>query len=143
MASGHYATALTTLMDTQEGFDRLFAALQAIDRKNRKNGMLHQGQKFETADLFTTDDIYCEAEKVLEIAEAMDAPKATIPLMSAAGCVSGEFVYLYPPGIPILAPGECVTEEILETLRICQARNMQIEGMTDYSGQSLEICNIL
>ena len=116
MASGHYATALTTLMDTQEGFDRLFAALQAIDRKNRKNGMLHQGQKFETADLFTTDDIYCEAEKVLEIAEAMDAPKATIPLMSAAGCVSGEFVYLYPPGIPILAPGECVTEEILETL---------------------------
>ena len=36
-----------------------------------------------------------------------------------------------------------VTEEILETLRICQARNMQIEGMKDYSGQSLEICNIL
>ena len=69
MASGHYATALTTLMDTQEGFDRLFAALQAIDRKNRKSGMLRQGQKFETADLFTTDDIYCEAEKVLEIAE--------------------------------------------------------------------------
>ncbi len=143
MASGHYATALTTLMDTQEGFDRLFAALQAIDRKNRKNGMLHQGQELETADLFTTDDIYCEAEKVLEIAEAMDAPKTTIPLMSAAGCVSGEFVYLYPPGIPILAPGERVTEEILETLRICQARNMQIEGMKDYSGQSLEICNIL
>ena len=49
----------------------------------------------------------------------------------------------YPPGIPILAPGERVTEEILETLRICQARNMQIEGMKDYSGQSLEICNIL
>ena len=90
MASGHYATALTTLMDTQEGFDRLFAALQAIDRKNRKSGMLHQGQELETADLFTTDDIYCEAEKVLEIAEAMDAPKTTIPLMSAAGCVSGE-----------------------------------------------------
>lgn len=143
MASGHYATALTTLMDTQEGFDRLFAALQAIDRKNRKNGMLHQGQELETADLFTTDDIYCEAEKVLEIAEVMDAPKTTIPLMSAAGCVSGEFVYLYPPGIPILAPGERVTKEILETLRICQARNMQIEGMKDYSGQSLEICNIL
>ena len=61
MASGHYATALTTLMDTQEGFDRLFAALQAIDRKNRKSGMLRQGQKFETADLFTTEDIYGEA----------------------------------------------------------------------------------
>ena len=160
MASGHYVTALTTLMDTQEGFDRLFAALQEIDRNSSKDETLHQEQGLDTADfqktdaksskgsaeiseVFTTDDIYGEVEKVLEIAEAMDAPKMTVPLMKAAGCVSGEFVYLYPPGIPILAPGERVTEEILETLRICQARNMQVEGMKDYSGQSLEICNIL
>ena len=119
MASGHYVTALTTLMDTQEGFDRLFAALQEIDRNSSKDETLHQEQGLDTADfqktdaksskgiaeiseVFTTDDIYGEVEKVLEIAEAMDAPKMTVPLMKAAGCVSGEFVYLYPPGIPIL-----------------------------------------
>lgn len=134
MASGHYVTALTTLMDTQEGFDRLFAALQEIDQK-ACNG-LHQ-------ESFTTDEIYHRAEKVLEIAEAMDAPKQTVPLMKSAGAVSGEFVYLYPPGIPILAPGERVTEEILETLRICQSRNMEVEGMKDYSGQRIEVCTIL
>lgn len=135
MASGHYVTALTTLMDTQEGFDRLFAALQEIDQRDRSESASNE--------VFTTDDIYCRAEKALEIAEAMDAPKQTVPLMGSAGSVSGEFVYLYPPGIPILAPGERVTEEILETLRICQKRNMEVEGMKDYSGQRLEICNIL
>ena len=139
MASGHYATALTTLMDTQEGFDRLFAALQAIDRKNRKSGMLRQGQKFETADLFTTDDIYCEAEKVLEIAEAMDAPKTTIPLMSATGCVSGEFVYLYPPGIPLLVPGERIGGELLEKLLQYRANGFALEGMADYRGEEIQI----
>lgn len=134
MVSGHYVTALTTLMDTTEGFNRLFAALQEID--HRDDVGLNQG-------IFTTDEIYHRTEKVLEIAEAMDAPKQTVSLMESAGSVSGEFVYLYPPGIPILAPGERVTEEILKTLRICQTRNMEVEGMKDYSGQRIEVCTIL
>ena len=177
MASGHYVTALTTLMDTQEGFERLFAALQEIDQRNDTDLNQKQTKKKKVAELektesecadvmnkkcgvsdaggnvvisesasnirFTTDEIYHRAEKVMEIAEAMDAQKQTVPLMESAGSVSGEFVYLYPPGIPILAPGELVTAEILETLRICQKRNMEVEGMKDYSGQRLEICNIL
>ncbi|WP_296118926.1 aminotransferase class I/II-fold pyridoxal phosphate-dependent enzyme [uncultured Eubacterium sp.] len=134
MVSGHYVTALTTLMDTTEGFNRLFAALQEIDQRDEVD--LNQG-------IFTTDEIYHRAEKVLEIAEAMDAPKQTVSLMESAESVSGEFVYLYPPGIPILAPGERVTEEILKTLRICQTRNMEVEGMKDYSGQRIEVCTIL
>ena len=136
MASGHYVTALTTFMDTQEGFDRLFAALWEIDRNTCNDHDMSNT-------MFTTDDIYRKAEKVIEIAEAMDEAKQSVPLMESAGAVSGEFVYLYPPGIPILAPGERVTEEILQTLRICQSRNMEVEGMKDYSGQRLEICNIL
>ena len=142
MASGHYVTALTTLMDTQEGFDRLFAALREIDRLNQKQSPDTEDTQ-GTDRRFTTDEIYRRAEKVLEITEAMDAPKRTVPLMESEGFISGEFVYLYPPGIPILAPGERVTEEILETLRICRKRNMEVEGMKDYSGQRLEICNIL
>lgn len=134
MVSGHYVTALTTLMDTTEGFNRLFAALQEIDQRDDVG--LNQG-------IFTTDEIYHRTEKVLEIARAMDAPKQIVSLMESAGSVSGEFVYLYPPGIPILAPGERVTEEILKTLRICQTRNMEVEGMKDYSGQRIEVCTIL
>ena len=43
---------------------------------------------------------------MLEIAEAMDAPEATIPLMSAQAVYPGSLSYLYPPGNPFdLAPG--------------------------------------
>ena len=61
-------------------------------------------------------------------------------VMESAGSVSGEFVYLYPPGIPILAPGELVTSEILDALATCQKRNMEVQGMKDFSGIWLEIC---
>ena len=61
-------------------------------------------------------------------------------LLESAGSVSGEFVYLYPPGIPILAPGELVTPEILDALATCQKRNMEVQGMKDFSGIWLEIC---
>ena len=49
-------------------------------------------------------------------------------------------MYLYPPGIPILAPGELVTPEILDALATCQQRNMEVQGMKDFSGIWLEVC---
>ena len=124
MASGHYATALTSIMDTKEGFDRLFAALEEIDQS------FHDGsddlEKENGQQIFTKDAIYRPAKKV--------------KLLESAGSVSGEFVYLYPPGIPILAPGELVTPEILDALATCQKRNMEVQGMKDFSGIWLEIC---
>ena len=74
---------------------------------------------------------------------AFYAEKKAVPIRETEGMICGEFAMCYPPGIPILAPGERVTEEILETLGICQKRNMEVEGMKDYSGQRLEICTIL
>lgn len=138
MASGHYATALTSIMDTKEGFDRLFAALEEIDQS------FHDGsddlEKENGQQIFTTDAIYRPAKKVMKISEAMDAQKEKVKLLESAGSVSGEFVYLYPPGIPILAPGELVTPEILDALATCQKRNMEVQGMKDFSGIWLEIC---
>ena len=138
MASGHYATALTSIMDTKEGFDRLYVALHELDQSfDDMSGNLQDknGQQ-----IFTTDAIYRSAKKVKKISEAMDAPKEKVKLLESAGSVSGEFVYLYPPGIPILAPGELVTPEILDALATCQQRNMEVQGMKDFSGIWLEVC---
>lgn len=143
MASGHYATALTSIMDTKEGFDRLFAALHEIDQSfdgASENSKKQDSEKQDGQQIFTTDAIYRPAKKVTKISEAMDAPKEKIKLLESAGKVSGEFVYLYPPGIPILAPGELVTPEILDALATCQQRNMEVQGMKDFSGIWLEVC---
>lgn len=179
MASGHYATALTSIMDTQEGFDRLYAALQEIDAAGSGKSLLkgysvteknHSEYKpdaekcdSENALTFhregslqkrkstgnreqvclTTNEIYRPMKKAAEIAEAMNAPGKSLPIGETAGCVCREFVYLYPPGIPILTPGEVITQEVLDVIALCSERNMQVQGMKDYSGQNLEICTIL
>lgn len=135
MASGHYVTALTSVMDTEEGFGRLLAALQEIDE--RQDADRNGGE--EKAVILTPAEIYQPREKKMEIFEAMDAPKREAELADSANCISGEFVYLYPPGIPLVTPGELISEEMLQIISICQQRNMQIQGMQDFEGKKLQV----
>lgn len=53
----------------------------------------------------------------MPVFKAMDGEKEAVPLKESCGRICGEFAYIYPPGIPLLAPGEQITEEILETLQ--------------------------
>ena len=48
------------------------------------------------------------------IAEALDRPAATIPLAEAVGETAAEYVWAYPPGVPLVAPGEQVTDAFVE-----------------------------
>ena len=132
MASGHYVTAITTIMDTQEGFDRLLLALRGIDRD-------FSSAQEAPEQILTPAELYQPREKRMEIFQAMDAEKKEILLEESAGCVSGEFIYLYPPGIPLIAPGEVVTEELLEMIAVCRGRNMQIQGMSDMESNILQV----
>ena len=52
-----------------------------------------------------------------------------VPREELSGRVSLEFVYLYPPGIPILAPGERVTEEVLAVFAKAEAERQVLKGM--------------
>lgn len=138
MASGHYVTAITTIMDTEEGFKRLLDALQEIELS-----FAGQQDKNECAEggitRCTPLELYQPREKQMEIAQAMDSPKREILLVDAAGYVSGEFIYLYPPGIPMVAPGEVIPEEMLRLIDVCRQRNMQIQGMQDPEGRFIQV----
>lgn len=48
------------------------------------------------------------------IAEALDRPAATMPLAEAVGETAAEYVWAYPPGVPLVAPGEQVTDAFVE-----------------------------
>lgn len=52
-------------------------------------------------------------ESILSLGEAAERAHRLIPLRSSLGEISGEYLYAYPPGIPVLAPGERITEELL------------------------------
>ena len=53
------------------------------------------------------------------------------------GKISGEFAYLYPPGIPLLVPGERITVKVLEVLKNYEADGFEILGVENFSGGEL------
>lgn len=63
--------------------------------------------------------------------EAFYADKEVLPLMESEGRICSEFVMCYPPGIPILAPGERITGEILDYIQYAKAKGCSMTGPED------------
>lgn len=118
MASKKYVVAMTSCMDTDEGFDRLFTALKEIDSQ----------VLFE--DSFGIM-VMREAESRMRICEAYDMPAVDISIEEAEGRIAADYVYVYPPGIPWLAPGEVVTAGIIEEVSAYKRYGWDVRGMDD------------
>ena len=55
----------------------------------------------------------------------------SIPLEEAEGEVSAEMVMAYPPGIPVICPGECISWEIIRYIQTMREANLNIQGTED------------
>ena len=62
---------------------------------------------------------------------AFYAQKEALPIRESIGRICSEFVMCYPPGIPILAPGEVITKEIVEYILYAQAKGSSMQGPED------------
>ena len=132
MCGADYVTAITAVGDSKAGLERLRAALLAIDKEGFPSGKMElQGREGAGSDC-----VYAiEAKTRCSIREAIDGKTARIPLRESAGKISGEFVYIYPPGIPLIAPGECITEQLLEVILDYIRKGLPVQGLSD---QTLE-----
>ena len=63
--------------------------------------------------------------------QAFYADKVSLPLRETEGRVCSEFVMCYPPGIPILAPGERITAEILDYIEYAKSKGCSMTGPED------------
>ena len=86
-----------------------------------------------------TSDNKGETE-VLSIAQATACEHTTMDLERSIGEISGEYIYLYPPGIPLVVPGERITEELLCQIWEVRQTGLEIQGMRDYSGKKVDVC---
>lgn len=120
--------AYLSMGDRLQELERLVSALAEIRRHYQKDpaGMLTQE--------------YVEPEVVMSPQDAFYADKVSLPLGQSEGRVCSEFVMCYPPGIPILAPGERITAEILE--HICYAKEKGC-SMTGSEDPELQYINVL
>lgn len=133
MSSGHYVTALTSMMDRDIGFQRFLAALENIDHKNRSSDSDSSDQ------LLTTEMIYQIPKPGMSISMAMEQHTELLSLKASTGHISQEYIYLYPPGIPLVAPGEIMTGKLVHTISLCQKQGLSIEGLNDMENQKIKV----
>ncbi|MGN0316704.1 MAG: aminotransferase class I/II-fold pyridoxal phosphate-dependent enzyme [Lachnospira sp.] len=111
--------AYISIGDRLQDIERLVGALADIARiyKKDKTGML-SGE-------------FINPMVVKSPQDAFYSDKESIPIRQTKGRISGEFVMCYPPGIPILAPGEMITEEIIEYIIYVKEKGCSMQGTED------------
>lgn len=107
--------------------ERLISALSEIKR-------LHETTK---TGLF--DHEYINPVLVVKPQDAFYGAKSSMPMNDSAGKICGEFVMCYPPGIPILAPGESITEEILHYINYAKEKGCFLTGTEDMSLNNINV----
>lgn len=115
MAASNYIIAMTSLADTAEGLDRFARALCEIDVRIEAN---------ESASVCTLPQLHAPYAPW----QVNDLPSMPVPLASADGYVAAEYVWAYPPGIPLVVPGEYVDGELSQTLAELQACGTELHS---------------
>ena len=75
----------------------------------------------------------------MPIYQAINRERQKVSLSDAEGYISAEFLYLYPPGIPFLVPGEIISREVIDDVQIYQDMGLSVEGLSDFSLQAINV----
>lgn len=130
MCGSDYVTAITTLADTQEGLKRLCKALLHIDSGlSAEEGCEDENRLYQGLERMP--------ECRLSIAQAMEEPRRRITIPDCEGKISAEFVYVYPPGIPIVVPGEVLKKESIDLIMKYKELGLAVQGMEDEESREL------
>ena len=76
-------------------------------------------------------------EKVLRPFEALEAEAETLPLEESVSGISAEYMYLYPPGIPVIVPGERIPPQFVRDMERYRREGMNIAGLKDSTGKTI------
>lgn len=135
MASGSYVLAILTMMDNQSGFQRLLKALLEIDETLVENQQVSRIMMCDTVKAVDMEqnlpDLHLRPKVILGVREAYLAPYEEVEVLEAEGRIAAEFVNLYPPGIPLLVPGEAVSNKIIEMIKTYQKNGYTVHGISN------------
>ena len=119
--------AYISMGDRMPELERLISALAEIRRRFERDkvGLLSQE--------------YIEPQVVMSPQQAFYAEKESLPLEETRGRVSSEFVMCYPPGIPVLAPGEVITDKVIEYINYAKDKGCSMTGPQDETISRLNV----
>jgi Arginine/lysine/ornithine decarboxylases len=156
METPKYVLAMTSIFDTEEGFKRLSEALLAIDgdiinaeHADRNNDSVNiktddeimlTGQSLNDTGKATRLSGLFYPEKILLPSEAVqDYPIEKIKLKDSCGRISAAFICMYPPGSPLLVPGERMDQDMLGCINRIQQEGITITGLCGPEKDELEV----
>lgn len=131
MCTEDYVLLMTSVADGPEDFHRLFEVFVDIERNWKKGCGKPEGHSGAAA--------FSNPQVVFSPGEALDKEQVPCCLKECEGKVSGEFAYIYPPGIPLLVPGERITGEILEVLKRYEAGGLEVLGTENFAGGEISV----
>ncbi|MDD4572395.1 MAG: arginine decarboxylase, partial [Clostridia bacterium] len=119
--------AIISAGDRALEIERLISALSEIKRlyAKDKTGMF--------------DHEYINPKVVMAPQKAFYSNKKAVPIMQSNGMICGEFIMCYPPGIPILAPGEKITVEIIDYINYAKAKGCSLTGTKDMKVENINV----
>lgn len=150
MSSLKYAIAMTSIFDSAEYYDRFYNALCEIDRRynaNNINNSANNNQNYaERYNIFNNTSSIKKAdikvniadfknEALMSIAKALNEgdkngyDKIMMNDSSLYGRISAKMVYVYPPGIPILCPGEIISENVVNIISKAIENGLEVVGL--------------
>lgn len=122
---------LVTYADVTTDYDEALARIAAVLDKM-------QAKKRAPLQLAAAAQVP-QTQAVLPLRDVFYRAKRAVPLAQAVGKICGEQVSFYPPGIPVLLPGELVTEEIIAYCRVQKELGLPVSGPADSSLQTIRV----
>ena len=121
LGNEYYGLALTSVFDDTEDIKNLFEAIKDISKK------------YGTTNSIDSRDFnnYIIPKREVSLSKAYHEKKEKIKLKESLGRISGSFIIPYPPGIPLLCPGEIISSEIIEYINYLTENNIEVIGLED------------
>ena len=129
MEAENYVLALAAVGDTAEGFRRLCEAVEEIDRRES----LKCKKEAEEEEPLKNGKM----KQMMRISQAMDAESERCALEECIGRTSVEFAYLYPPGIPLIVPGEQISGHFVKNVRRYLEQGFEVQGLSDQTSETV------
>ncbi|CDZ75174.1 Orn/Lys/Arg decarboxylase family protein [Peptoniphilus sp. ING2-D1G] len=117
MGDLYYALALSSVCNDYEDFIRLRDAMRDIEKSDK--GIYKRHISIEIP------------KKIEKIRESYFREHSYVDLKNSIGRISGDFIYAYPPGTPIIVPGELFTKDVVETVEECLSAGLDVSGIEE------------
>lgn len=124
MTADTFVLAMMTVMDTEEGWQRLADAICAIDDRIEKESPSEE-------DTIYPQSSVTHAKALMTPSQAFHSIQEEIALEDAAGRITADFVNLYPPGIPLVVPGEVIDRVVIRKLKESLQLGLTVQGISE------------